>query len=126
MFHGDTTGMIDEAQRKLSAAQARVRDAGVGAASTFLFYLDPSSTEGQLLQPRMLPAAHDVRILAESALVLLSQVKRSGQQLREPTAIASIELGARRMDWLAAHFQFADEISGMYARILAADTTREG
>ena len=125
-FHGDTTGMIDDAQRKLSAAQARLRDAGVGDASTFLFYLDPWSTEGQLLNARMLPAAHDVRVMAESALVLISQVRRSGQQLREPAALASMELGARRIDWLAAHFQFADEIAGMYARIVAADTTREG
>jgi hypothetical protein len=126
VFHGDTTGKVDEAQRKLSAAHARLRDAGVGDASTFLFYLDPWSSEGQLLMPRMLPAARDVRILAESALVLLAQVRRSGQQLREPMALTSIELGARRIDWLAAHFQFANEISGMYARIVAADTTREG
>jgi len=58
--------------------------------------------------------------------VLISQVRRSGQPLRETQALASIELGARRIDWLAAHFQFADEIAGMYAKIVAADTTREG
>ena len=126
VFHGDTTGKIDEAQRKLSAAQARLRDAGVGDASTFLFFLDPWSTEGQWLNPRILPAARDVRVLAESALVLISQARRSGQALRETQALSSIELGARRIDWLAAKFQFADEIAGMYARIVAADTTREG
>ena len=126
VFHGDTTGKIDDAQRKLSAAHARLRDAGVGDASTFLFYLDPWSVEGQLLTPRLLPAARDVRILAESALVLIAQVRRSGQVLREPSVLSSIELGARRIDWLAAKFQFADEIAGMYARAAAADTTREG
>jgi len=126
VFHGDTTGRIDDAQRKLSAAHARLRDAGIGDGSTFLFYLDPWSTEGQLLMPRMLPAAKDVRVLAESALVLITQAKRSGQTLREPAALAAVELGARRLDWLAAHFQFADEIAQMYARIAAADTTREG
>jgi hexosaminidase len=126
VFHNDTTGKIDEAQRKLSAAQARLRDAGVGDASTFLFYLDPWSTEGQLLNARMLPAARDVRIMAESALVLIAQVRRSGQPLRELQALSSMELGARRIDWLAAHFQFADEIAGMYAKIVASDTTREG
>ncbi len=126
VFHGDTTGKIDDAQRKLSAAQARLRDAGVGDASTFLFYLDPWSTEGQLLNARILPAARDVRVMAESALVLIAQVRRSGQALREMQSLTSVELGARRIDWLAAKFQFADEIAGMYARIEAADTTREG
>jgi hexosaminidase len=126
VFHGDTTGKIDEAQRKLGAAHQRLRDANIGDGSTFLFYLDPWSSEGQLLMPRMLPAARDVRILAESALVLISQVRRSGQQLRELSALTAVELGARRLDWLGAHFQFADEISGMYARIVAADTTPDG
>jgi len=126
VFHGDTTGKINDAQRKLSAAQARLRDAGVGDASDYLFWLDPWSVDGQLLTQRMLPAARDVRVLAESALVLIAQVRRSGQALREPMALASVELGARRIDWLAAKFQFADEIAGMYARAAAADTTREG
>lgn len=126
VFHGDTTGKIDDAQRKLSAAQARLRDAGVGDASDYLFWLDPWSVDGQMLTQQVLPAARDVRVLAESALVLISQVRRSGQALREPMALASVELGARRIDWLAAKFQFADEIAGMYARAAAADTTREG
>jgi hypothetical protein len=126
VFHGDTTGKIDDAQRKLSAAQARLRDANVGDASNYLFWLDPWSVDGQLLTQRVLPAARDVRVLAESALVLIAQVRRSGQALREPLALASVELGARRIDWLAAKFQFADEIAGMYARAAAADTTREG
>jgi len=125
VFHGDTTGMIDEAQRKLAAAHQRLRDAGIGDASNYAFWLDPWSSEGQLMAAQVLPAARDVRVLAESALVLTAHARRHGP-LRHPDAIAAMELGARRMDWLAAKFQFANEIAEMYARAGSADTTREG
>jgi len=128
VFHGDPTGKISEAQRKLTAAQRRLSDAGVGDASDYNFWLDPWSTEGQLLARRLLPAARDVRILAESALVLTAEARRAAS-LRDTLALAAMELGARRIDWLAAKFQFANEISEMYhgaLAALAADTTRVG
>jgi hypothetical protein len=38
-----------------------------------------------------------------------------------------MEVGARRVDFIGMKFQFADEISAMYARAAAAaDTSREG
>lgn len=124
VFHGDETGKIDEAQRKLTAAHARLRQAGSGDASDFLFWLDPWSTEGQVVSKVVLPVARDVRILAESALVLAADARRSAR-VRETDALDAMELGARRIDFLAAKFQYADEIVQMYARATAADTTRE-
>src|SRR5204863_3271100 len=70
-FHGDLTGKIDEAQRKLTAAQVKLRSAGVGDASDYLFWLDPWSEEGSRVAEKIRPITHDVRILAESALVLI-------------------------------------------------------
>ena len=125
VFHGDTTGNIDEAERKLAAAHARLRDAGIGEASTFAFWLDPWSGEGQLMAKQVLPVARDVRILAESALVLIAHARRAGVSPRSRDALAAVELGARRIDWLAAKFQFADEVAQMYHRA-GADTSREG
>ena len=125
VFHGDTTGAIDDAQRKLAAAHQRLRDAGIGEGSNYAFWLDPWSSEGQLMAAQVLPAARDVRVLAESALVLVARARRA-DSLRHRDALTAMELGARRMDWLAAKFQFANEIAQMYARAAAQDTTREG
>src|SRR6185503_17972085 len=41
VFHGDTTGAIDAAQRHLVAAHAALGRAKLGDASTALFWLDP-------------------------------------------------------------------------------------
>jgi hexosaminidase len=73
---------------------------------------------------QVLPVAGDVRILAESALVLVAQARRAGP-LRNASALDAMELGARRIDWLGAKFQFANEIAEMYHRA-GADTSREG
>ena len=124
VFHGDTSGAIDAAQRKLASAHQRLRDAGLGEASTYAFWLDPWSSEGVLMAKQVLPAARDVRMLAESALVLIASARR--QPLRNAQSLTSVELGARRIDWLAAKFQFADEVARLYHTAAGADRTRPG
>ena len=64
--------------------------------------------------------SHDLRIAAESALVYVAQLRNAGPVVNED-ALAALELGARRMDFIGMKFQFADDIRGAYAR--AADTT---
>ena len=118
VFHGDSTGKIDAAQRKLSEAHARLRSAGVGDGSDYLFWLDPWSDEGKNVAARIRPATHDVRILAESAMVLIAQA--SPAVTRERDALDAMALGARKIDFIGMKFQFADEIVAMYAR--ASDT----
>lgn len=119
VFHGDTTGYIDQAQRKLTAAHALLSRAGAGDASDYLFWLDPWSDEGKLVAQRIRPATHDVRILAESALVLVAQADHEG--IRERDAIDALAVGARKIDFIGMKFQFADDVVQMYAR--ASDTT---
>ena len=119
VFHGDTTGKIDDAQLKLSQAHALLAKAGLGDASDNLFWIDPYSSEGMLAAQRIRPIAHDLRILAESSLVLLAQVRPHVH--RELDALDDMALGARRIDFIGMKFQFADEIVQMYAR--ASDTT---
>lgn len=122
VFHGDTTGLVDAAQRKLTAAHALLGRGGVGDASDYLFWLDPWSDEGKLMAQRIRPLTHDLRMLAESALVFIAQADRP--DLRERDALDAMALGARRMDLIGMKFQFADEIVQMYAR--AQDTTNRG
>jgi hypothetical protein len=122
VFHGDLTGKIDEAQRRLSAAHALLTNAKVGDASDYLFWLDPWSDEGRSMAQRIRPYTHDLRILAESTLVLIAQAEPG--ITRERDAIEAMKLGARRMDFIGMKFQFADEVVQMYDR--ASDTTNKG
>lgn len=117
-FHGDTTGKIDDAQQKLMAAHALLQKAGVGDASDFLFWVDPFSAEGRLTAEKIRPVTHDLRVLAESAMVNVDQARAQG--LRESDALDAMALGARRMDVIGMKFQFADEIVQMYQRASGA------
>jgi len=124
VFHGDTTGDIDEAQRELILAHVLLKDtAKVGDASNGLFWLDPWSKDGLTYADKIRPYTHDLRMHAERALILIGQARNaataSGVPLREPDAIDALELGARRMDFIGLKFQLADEITAGYSRAYA-------
>jgi hexosaminidase len=119
VFHGDDSGRIDTAERKLADAHALLSKAGVGDGSDYLFWLDPWSDEGKLVAQKIRPVTHDLRMLAESALVLVAQARPVAP--REHDALDAVSLGARRMDFIGMKFQFADDVVQMYAR--ASDTT---
>lgn len=116
-FHGDTTGMIDAAHRHLAAAHAALGESRAGDASSYLFFVDPWSEEGVFDLVRMRPVLARVRVHAESALVLVARA-RAQQQLREMDALDALELGARRIDWIGAKSQFADEIAQSFGRTI--------
>jgi hypothetical protein len=126
VFHGDTTGKIDAAQRQLMAAHTLLQKQGVGDANDNLFWLDPYSVDGVQTAQRIRPVLHDLRVLAESALVAIADARHRQPALRETDALEAMELGARRIDFIGMKFQFADEIAAMYARAAASDTTRDG
>ena len=116
VFHGDTTGKIDEAQRKLSAAHAALVQTNQSDGRNELYWLDPWSAEGQIVTAKIRPGLKALRIQAESALVLIAQAKAMQPDLREPAALEAMEVGARRLDFIGMKFQFAEEIAQMYAR----------
>ncbi len=120
VFHGDSTGKIDEAQKELMAAHLLLKDsfAKNADANDFIFWLDPFSAEGQRATAKMRPLNHDLRMHAERAIVLVQQA-RNIAPLREQDALDAMELGARRMDFIGLKFQIADEIAADYARAYA-------
>ncbi len=120
-FHGDTAGHLDAAQRHLMAAHALIAETRSGDASTYLFFVDPFTDEGVIELARLRPALSQVRIHAESALLRIAQAREQAH-LREAGAVDAMELGARRVDWLAAKFQFTDEIAKAF--LTATDPTR--
>ena len=116
IFHGDTTGKIDEAHRKLMAAHAALVQTNQGDGRNELYWLDPWSSEGQAMTAKIRPGLKALRIAAESALVLIAQAKAIQPDLREQAALEAMEVGARRLDFIGMKFQFAEEIQRMYAR----------
>lgn len=119
-FHRDTTGRVDAAERLLMAAHAALEKAGLGEGTDALFWRDPFSADGVLTAERIRPATHDLRVAAESALVVIAQLRAAGPPLH-PEALDAMELGARRLDVIGMKFQFADDVRRSYAR--AADST---
>ncbi len=133
-FHGDASGKIDAAQMKLAAAHALLGKGGLGDGSNYLYWVDPFSTEGQVAATKIRGISREFRILAESAMVLIAQAKASvaksarggaaSAALRETDALESIEMGARRLDFIGMKFELSDEISKLYTH--AYDTVQVG
>lgn len=134
-FHGDATGRIDQAQLKLSQAHALLSRAGVGDGSNALYWLDPYTGEGLLSAQRIRVVSRELRVLAESAMVLIAQARETARArtggaqvnagaLREPDVLDATEAGARRLDFIGMKFQLADEIVRLYAA--ATDSAAKG
>lgn len=116
VFHGDISGKINEAQRALIAAHQALERAGLEDARDAYFWMDPWSAEGQEAAAKIRPVSAEVRLDAERALTLLAQARAAGP-LREPEALEALDLGARRIDFLAFQFQTADQVAATYLRL---------
>lgn len=116
VFHGDGTGDLDQAQLALIAAHQAMEKTGVSDLRDSLFWLDPWSAEGQETAAKIKPALVEVRLNAERALTLIAEARRAGH-LRETDTVDAMELGARRMDFIAFKFQTASDIAEGYLRL---------
>ncbi len=123
VFHGDTTGKINQAQQELMAAHALLKDNFKSSdASDLLFWVDPWSSDGQITAGKIRPYVHDLRMHAERAIVLIAEARNAQPDLREQDALDAIDLGARRMDLIGLKFQVTDEIASTYAAAYAEQT----
>ncbi len=116
VFHGDESGAVNQAQLALMAAHQALAKAGLEDARDAQFWADPWSAEGEKIDSQIRPVSAEVRLDAEHALTLLAQA-RTQSNLRNPEALDAIELGARRIDFLALKFQIADQIAASYQRL---------
>ncbi|HUV69429.1 MAG TPA: glycoside hydrolase family 20 zincin-like fold domain-containing protein [Terracidiphilus sp.] len=119
VFHGDSSGKIDEAERELMAAHEALGDAREHMSSDTLFWIDPWSPEGRAISATLLPEAQNLRLHAERAIVLLAQVRQANPELKEPEALTAMDLGARRLDLIGMKFQLAQEMIDAYATAVA-------
>jgi len=149
VFHGDSTGDLNEAQKEMMLAHSVLKDqAKEGDGTNSIFWLDPMSKDGLRIGAQVLPYAHELRLHAERALTLIAQARAaapaaptvsSGPKvydpadsyptapttLRETAAIDALELGARRMDFIGLKFQLAEEIAEGYQRAYAMQNTKD-
>ncbi|WP_254062232.1 glycoside hydrolase family 20 zincin-like fold domain-containing protein [Acidobacterium sp. S8] len=116
VFHGDATGDLDQAQMELIAGHLAMQKTGVSDVRDSMFWVDPWSAEGQETAAKIKPALEEVRQHAERALTLIAQA-RQATDLREPEAVDAMEMGARRMDFLAFKFQTAGDIADGYLKL---------
>ncbi len=116
VFHLDPGSDINIAEKDLMAATEDLENSKTGMTSDQAFWLDPWSAEGQTVSARILPIAHDLRMHAEQAIVLLAQARHDNPKLAEPDALTAMDLGARRLDFIGLKFQLAQEISAAYAQ----------
>ncbi|HEY1159395.1 MAG TPA: family 20 glycosylhydrolase, partial [Terracidiphilus sp.] len=124
-FHGDLTGKISQAQQALMAAHALLKQAGLGDAQDRYFWVDPFSPEGQRVGVKLRPVESELRLDAERAITLLAEARAAGA-LENQEALDTLELGARRIDFVGLKFQAADDCVALYdqARTLAGDESR--
>jgi hexosaminidase len=143
VFHGDSTGALNEAQKEMMLAHSVLRDqAKEGDGTNSIFWLDPMSKDGLRIGAQVRPYAHDLRLHAERALTLIAQARAAAPAtasaagsaepypsapttLRESDAIDALELGARRMDLIGLKFQLTDEIAQGYQRAYAMQTSTD-
>ncbi|HZW79319.1 MAG TPA: family 20 glycosylhydrolase, partial [Candidatus Deferrimicrobiaceae bacterium] len=77
-----------------------------------LFWANPFTPEGAKLMQKILPAARDMRLGAEHALLSLDQNGRKAQA--NQSTLADMMLGAWRWDTLGMKIQFTQEINQFY------------
>jgi len=131
VFHGDTTGYINQAQNELTAAMTLIETNKVIShteGTDGLFWIDPWSKDGQVFATRMRPINSALRLHAERAISLIIQARNANPSLREQDALDAMDFGARRIDFLGLNFQLSDEMETGYAlaqtnalRIVAGD-----
>ena len=149
VFHGDSTGALNEAQKEMMLAHVVLKDqAHVGDGTNSIFWLDPMSEDGLRIGAQVRPFAHELRLHAERALTLIAQARAAAPavapvtkvpaaydpaesypsvatSLRETAAIDALELGARRMDFIGLKFQLSEEIAEGYQRAYALQNTKD-
>jgi hexosaminidase len=76
VFHGDTSGALNQAQLELMTAHGVLRkQAKVGNATNNIFWLDPWSKDGQRIAAEVRPYTHELRMHAEAALTLIAHAR---------------------------------------------------
>jgi hexosaminidase len=117
-FYRNQDDTLVKVIRRLDQVHGALLSAGVGDASDSLFWIDPFSRQGSETVRKAGPAASQVRLLAEGALVDLQVAGARARTHRE--TLPFLEFAARRLDGLGMKIQFSKEIGDLYRAATAA------
>ena len=125
LFHGDRSGRIDEAEKKLMESLRILGHTQSGYNSDTLFWMDPWSRQGQEVSAKLLPVAPEMRMRAEEAIELILKARQDDPSLRNSDALEAMEMGARRLDFIGLKFELAQQIAVDYAYVYAHQNDRD-
>jgi hexosaminidase len=125
IFHSDTSGKIDAAEKEIMAAFDTLSQAKIDARSDDIFWVDPWSAQGQMAAAKILPHAPEMRRHAEQAIVLIARARAANPNLKEADALNAMDLGARRLDLIGMKFELSEEIAENYAQAAARPHDKE-
>ncbi|HUB01835.1 MAG TPA: beta-N-acetylhexosaminidase [Terriglobales bacterium] len=111
-FYRNEDSTFEEAIENLDRSHALLTGQKVGNASNELFWSDPFSSEGAAMEARALPATHDLRLAAESAIESLHHNREKAELHRE--TLDDVAFAAWRLDTLGLKIQFTSEIDHFY------------
>jgi hexosaminidase len=119
LFHGDSSGRIDKAEKELMAIYELLKEGKIKHNTDSLFWSDPFTPRGREIQLKLQPIAYQMRIHAETAIVLLAQARAANPGLLEQQALEALDLGARRFDLIGQKAEYAEETARLYDEVRA-------
>jgi len=114
-------GHLNEVLR--AAAPVDAYDQKWGGAWDRSFWQQPFSAEGQQDTQKALPVAELVRRTAEESFTVFTE--SAGRARRNGDTLAELEFAALKLDALAMRYQYAQEISQLYADALAHEHDKD-
>ena len=115
-FHRLEGNAVSGIVARLARAHRLLEQAGLRYASEHLFWMDPFSKAGAHSVRLALPVAREIRLLAEQSLVDLEQPALRSAVRGE--TLQSLELAARRLNYLGMKIQFSRHMADRYRTLL--------
>ena len=122
VFHHDHSGEVNQAMLELMEAHRALARAGFSATNK-LFWEDPWSDQGRRDSEKLVPAAHEIRLHAENSMIHFERAK-AVKGIQNSAVLEAMELGARKLDFIAEKFELAEEIADRYRALHDAQGDR--
>jgi hypothetical protein len=125
-FYRNTDHRFTEAIKKLSGINEIMRGSkgattweGYGGTDNSLFWQNPFTSEGRAQAVKILPVASKIRLAAESSYTVFRDDASRARRNRD--TLEDMEFASLKIDALALHYQYLQEISERYANAIAFD-----
>ncbi len=117
LFHGDSSGKINAAEKEVMAAFAALSQAKIDMRSDDIFWLDPWSAQGQAARRQALaPRPANCASTPSRPSYWSPRPAPPIPTFASTEALTALDLGARRLDLIGMKFEMAQEIAAGYAQ----------